>query len=236
MIQKIIYRIFSYFNLYSISPPYEYVQNVTMRHLGNYIKKENSQIKNICIVGGYDGREISTLLSFYPKANINVYECSNRYKDLLDKKFKTNKRVSVHKKAVSNSIGQITFYETNLKGAGSLLEVGNLSETSYNAQNAEKFIVESTTLDIDFPTENFDCLWIDVQGAELMVLEGAKELLNRTDSIFIEVSILPNLYKDAVVMKDLSNFLSKYSFELTLLGLDKNNLTGNALYSKIKSK
>ena len=46
------------------------------------------------------------------------------------------------------------------------------------------FVVEGTTLDDEFRDIVIDLLWIDVQGAELLVLEGGVLTLEGVKSIF----------------------------------------------------
>ncbi len=232
MFKKIIRKAINMLNAYEMLPPYDYVQNVVSRNLSDYLRKKG-EISNICIVGGYLGKEVPLLLNKYPNVKVTIFECSQRYSDKLEGKFRKNSNVKIIKKAVSNEkLDNVDFYETTLRGSGSILKLGDLAKSSYGAKQAEAFTVESTTLDIELGNEVLDCLWIDVQGAELLVLKGAQKILERTHSVFIEVSILPDLYEGAVIMKNLTTFLDSYGFELTLLGLDKKNLTGNAFYTR----
>ena len=122
------------------------------------------------------------------------------------------------------------FYETNLKGSGSLLEVGSLAQESYGTEAAESFEVDVTTLDTEFPDRQVDCLWIDVQGAEGMVLAGASDFMKRTKSVFIEVSVYPDLYEDAITYDELVKVLNAADLKICLLGLSKENATGNAFF------
>ena len=52
---------------------------------------------------------------------------------------------------------------------------------------------------------------IDVQGAELLVLEGAGELLKGCSSIFIEVSSR-NVYENGVQWDAIKEFLNSHNF------------------------
>ena len=112
-----------------------------------------------------------------------------------------------------------------------LLEIGELSKQSYGSSQKENFLVETTTLDTFYKNKDLDILWIDVQGAEKLVLEGAKETLKKIKAVFIEISIKNGLYINSVTMEELDNILLKNGFKLVLLGTDF-NLTGNALYIK----
>ena len=96
-------------------------------------------------------------------------------------------------------------------------------------KQAEKFSVEAITLDEVLQDTDIDILQIDVQGAELLVLEGGAAALTRTKAIFTEISISPDLYDGAVVFSQLDEKLQGSGFNLALMGTDM-HLTGNALY------
>ena len=118
-----------------------------------------------------------------------------------------------------------------MNGNGSLLKIGKLSKESYGTQQKEKFSVETTTLDSFYKNKDLDILWIDVQGAEKLVLDGAKKKLEKIKAVFIEISIKNELYVNSVKMEILNDILLKNNFKLALMGTDF-NLTGNALYIK----
>ncbi len=164
----------------------------------------------------------------YLNAHVHLYEASPRYIAMLRRKFSGDTRVTLRPVAASDEAGKVTFHETNLHGAGSLLEVGEAGRQSFGLTAAETNEVEAVRLDDDFPTQSCDCLWVDVQGAELMVLHGAKRLLNNTHSVFIEVATDADLYKGGCDFDEVTDFLKNRGFRLALLGMD--GVQGNALY------
>lgn len=234
---KILRKIFSYLfdltNVFYFIPPYNYVQTVTEKNIFKYLNKKREDIKNWVIVGGYLGHEVNNILKKYPNCKIYIFECSNRYISKLKKNFLKEKRVEIINKAVSNKIKKLKFYETNLKGSGSLLKIGKLSKKNYFTKQAESFFVDTITLDSVLEGKKVDVLQLDVQGAELNVLMGATSVLKKTQAILTEISIKPNLYVKAVTLDKLNFFLNKNYFKLTLLGTNF-DLTGNALYLNSK--
>lgn len=225
------------FKIFKINPvnlwaPYDYVQSLCEFEIHKYLNVDRKEIGSWCIVGGYLGKEIPVIRRSYPCSSITVFECSHRYFDRLRNKYSSFLNVDIVKKAVSSISGKSIFFETSLKGSGSLLELGELAKKSYGAKKAESFEVETITLDDYFKgNDSLDILQIDVQGAEIQVLQGAVQLLKRTKSILIEVSINPNLYNNSVTFAEIFNFLSIHDFELIQLGTDF-NFTGNALFVK----
>ena len=97
--------------------------------------------------------------------------------------------------------------------------------------NNEEYKVNTTTLDLYYKNKSVDILWVDVQGAEKMVLEGSKETLKKLKAIFIEVTIDCEYYEESAKKSFIDEMLVFNGFELVLLGTDF-NLTGNALYLK----
>ena len=231
--KRILRKIFSQIsgNQFNYNPPFDYVQNITMHNIHKYLNLSRYEIKRWCIVGGYLGNEVPAIIKNYPNVSVDIFECSKRYYYPLNLRYKKNKKIKIFNKAISNKIGEIEFHETSLKGSGSLLKLGNLSKESYGSKQAESFSVESITLDSFYKKRDIDVLWIDVQGAEKFVLDGANETLNRVKSVFIEVSINSGLYEDSTKIDEIINFLSKKGFYLIQLGTDI-NLTGNALFIK----
>lgn len=216
-------------NQFFWNPPFNYVENITLNNICDYLEIRKNELDRWCIVGVCMGNEIPNILKKFPRVKVDGFECSFRYIERLKKRFGNNPRVNILNYAVSSSIGEQTFFETNLKGSGSLLQVDKLSQKSYGTSQKEKFTVETTTLDNFYKNKKLDVLWIDVQGAEMFVLDGAKEVLKVVKAIFIEISIKKGLYKNSVLMEEIDSTLKNNGFKLILLGTDI-NLTGNALY------
>ena len=213
------------------NPPFNYVEDIAINNICDYIKINNNELKKWCIVGVYKGYEIPKILRKYKNIHIDGFECSPRYIEKLNLRFKNNKRVKIINKAVSSFKGETNFYETSLNGNGSLLPLGKLSKIYYGSTQKEKYLVKTCTLDEFYKNKELDILWIDVQGAEKFVLDGAKETLKKIKAIFIEVSINNDFYQNSVDMNTISKILNEFGFSLVLLGTDI-NLTGNALYIK----
>lgn len=228
--KRAITRLMARRRAYDLIPPYDYVQNVVEFYLADYLRVAPSAVSVIYIVGGHLGHEIPRLLGANPSCKITVFEPSPRYSGALSRRYAGNPRVRVESYAVADKAGETTFHETSLKGSGSLLPLGSLAMISYQAKQAESFAVQCVTLDQFAAGTCIDCLWIDVQGAERLVLQGAVQSLRNTKSVFIEVSVFPDLYQGSATMAEIDTFLRDQGFQIALLGLDKGNLTGNAFY------
>jgi hypothetical protein len=72
-----------------------------------------------------------------------------------------------------------------------------------------------------------------VQGAELMVLEGAKKLLqSNVKLVFLEVAASNSLYQNGAHLDAITSLLKSLDFQIISLGLDYKNATGNAFFLK----
>jgi hypothetical protein len=90
--------------------------------------------------------------------------------------------------------------------------------------------LESET--VDRPARSFDkisLMNIDVQGAELQVLIGAKNSLPKTEYIFLEVAVR-ELYSKQALFKDINDFLMEAGFCLIEYEINPESGDGSALY------
>ncbi len=98
----------------------------------------------------------------------------------------------------------------------------------------EKIKVTTTTIDLVFeklvPSEGVvSLLVLDLQGAELYALQGARNILSRVLSIHCEVSRV-QLYESQPTFTDIDKFLYSEGFILVKHDLFGNNYSGDALY------
>lgn len=122
---------------------------------------------------------------------IHAFECDPRCK--YDG-FPTN--VRMNKFAVTNNNGLSTFIQSDTKNnvniySSSLLNPKNHLTEHKHVQFDNQIFVKTTTLDFYCKTndiKNISFLWIDVQGAEYNVFEGANEILKKTKWIYTEYS------------------------------------------------
>jgi FkbM family methyltransferase len=71
------------------------------------------------------------------------------------------------------------------------LNTGDNRIVTATESRSEDILVEATTLDDLFPEERIDLIKIDIQGFELHALEGAREVLHRTQEIILLLEYWP---------------------------------------------
>ena len=124
----------------------------------------------------------------------------------------------------STDNSKIEFNISNNDGASSsIFKFGELSEgkkSLWNKKNLKMIkSIQLNTITLDtfiknnkINIKNYNHWVIDVQGAELLVLQGAKNNLKHCKSIFIEVSN-GDIYKNGSQWKDVNKFLKRNNFK-----------------------
>jgi FkbM family methyltransferase len=142
----------------------------------------------------------------FEELKLNIYQYGNQkaYNYLL-----TNKDDEIVDFNISNNDG----------ASSSIFNFGNahLNFQGREFKMIDKIKLKTIKLETLFEKHKLDCqkynFWvIDVQGAELLVLDGAKKLLNYCQYLYIEISI-EEFYKNAVTFEELDNWLTKKNFK-----------------------
>ncbi len=103
------------------------------------------------------------------------------------------------------------------------------------AESREIISVPSHKLDtvIDFKNDSQPCLLvIDVQGAELEVLAGAREVLARTDFVVIEIALFSQGYSETPTQKSISRSLAILGFKPSIYRVSHDNSYKDQLFVK----
>ncbi|MBA2347298.1 MAG: FkbM family methyltransferase [Solirubrobacterales bacterium] len=219
-----------------LPPSYEAVQLEVERRLHQYLHVTREKILQIVIVGANDGGEIQRLKLSYPCCRFLCFEPSPAWYNKLTADFAGRDFVESRQLALAESSGSATFYELPLGGNGSLLppdgERWSLM-TRMSDNRVTTYDVEVSTLDHEArDLSRIDLLWMDVQGAEGHVLKGGRNTLERTEAVFLEVSLVPSAYNGGMLFSEVDETLSQYGFACVGLGTDGWNFGGNALWIK----
>ncbi len=219
-------------------PSYNEIEEDFQQNLAYWLGRPADTVQRIVIVGACYGLEVKTFLTRYPRAEIHVFEPSQRHYPRLQAAYAKEPRVHCHRLAVSDRCGSATFHEGSLQGTGSLLPVCDKDDPNawvpFEAQ--EKFEVQLTTLDAYEPLRDapIDLLWCDVQGAELQVLRGGSQTLARCHAIFLEVATNRITYQSQCRFAELDRCAHEAGFHLAAIGLcPSGNGTGNAAWLRV---
>jgi len=195
------------------------------KYFSRLVKNDNPIIFD---VGGHLGESIIFFNSIFPGSTIYCFEPDSDNFQKLTEHFVSD-NVFYFNIALSDEVGAYDFYKQDKTHLGSLYPVNRKSKDSIGyAKNAlnQKTTVKTTTLD-EFSTENsinrIDILKIDVQGAELKVLLGAKNTLNNTKCISMEISLFDFYGNQKDSFAKITQILSEKGFFLwDIMKISKN--------------
>jgi FkbM family methyltransferase len=179
---------------------------------------------NIFDVGANVGQSISRYREKFPNCIVTSFEPNPETFTLLEKNWGGVTGVTLSPIALSNYIGQASFYATRVSEASSLLQPTErmIELSSEHKYDHVKIDVATTTLDQYCEINNIgqiDILKIDVQGSELDVLKGAEKLLQtgKITSIYSEIT-LAETYKNQARFVDIISFLTSNNYEIWDIG------------------
>ena len=102
--------------------------------------------------------------------------------------------------------------------SSSLFKLGKTKEVHPWLKFKKSITIKTETLDHfceDNNITNIDFIHMDVQGAELLVLEGANNMISKINTIWLELEKIA-LYEDQALKTDIETYLIKNNFECIL--------------------
>lgn len=191
-------------------------------------KIDIGQVKQIVDIGSWHLGQSIEFARIFTAARIDAFEpvptsydrCLNNRNGLSRQQ---KERIHVHNIALSDKEANIPFYAVDPSqssvpnvGASSMFRFIDGLNGSMFGQNLiqEEIEVQSTTLDRWCKKQNvngIDIMWMDVQGAELLVLKGADKILENTRIIMTEVGLKP-YYEGHTLKQEIDTFLFAKGF------------------------
>lgn len=129
----------------------------------------------------------------------------------------------------------VSFMVTNNYESSSMLNFKTHAKEHPHVHEIDRLCLTTKTLktfygENDIKSKDFNFMNLDIQGAELMALQGAGDILNDIDYIYTEVNT-DELYEGCCLMPDIDAYLSKYNFRRVLTYMTKHGW-GDAFYVK----
>ena len=182
------------------------------------LKKLNANQSPIIFdVGGCDGVAVIDFKKMFPQSFIFSFEPYPASFNNLVKSSQQYSGVKYYELALSNMDGMMIFFGNRKKATNSLLrpKITNSfidehaifeGESQVECKMLDTFLADNNLLEIDI-------LKIDVQGEELMVLEGAKKVLQekKVKLIYLEVWFTEAYYGQPLY-HDIANYLAGYGY------------------------
>lgn len=155
--------------------------------------------RNVLDVGGYKGHWTRQVRAQFPSASFVVVE-PNFHPELrsLD--------VPVHYELLSSEVKQVQWHSNLSTGDSMFKELTNHYRGVIPATRT------TTTLDRLFPTQTFDFIKLDCQGAELDILKGGETLLQKTDVLLLECAFAGRYNEGAPTFAEYIQYLDSIGF------------------------
>ena len=189
--------------------------------LAEIIKQTKNDFKfSIIEVGAadYHGKKepYYKILNYFPSSEIICFEIE---KEVCDKaNSKAPKGFKYYPYALSDKNGKKKLFNTQHPMCTSLYKPNEMFINLYNnlhfANLKNESEIETITLDTfveKYSLNEIDFIKMDVQGAELDILKGAKSTLQNVLKIICEVEFVP-IYKNQPLFGDVNKFLNEYEF------------------------
>lgn len=173
------------------------------------------QIKGAIHVGGHKGEEIPAYEASRAERVFVVEANEALYRELRERRSSVCQLKVAHA-AATNYNGTATFYIANNDMSSSLLPMTRHSDLYPGIGAVAKEIVPARTLDALLEEHgeraaDYNFLNLDIQGAELMALQGAFATLPSIDWIICEVSRI-ELYEGCPLAQDIEDFMASQGF------------------------
>lgn len=182
-------------------------------NLTQLIEKYNLNINGVIHVGAHYGGEHKIYLDNSIEYQMFFEPVKKNFEVL---KSNVGDKYQLYNLALGNENRQIEMYvEKNNSGmSSSVLEPSlHLKQYPYITFDDREIVEMKRLDDMGLDLENFNFINIDVQGYELEVFKGAEKTLEKIQYIMTEIN-RDELYKGCVQIQELTEFLSKFGFEL----------------------
>jgi len=181
-------------------------------------------------VGAMDGWESTNMAKIFTDARVYAFEpsrlnCERCTKTYMAQPYSVRSRIGLSQVALTEETGPLQFWAVDEEksrlakgkinwGMGSMLKLTDPDMWPWEHNAQIQVDVQGYSLD-DWceagKVERVDALWMDVQGAELHVLRGAKRMLENVQAIMTEAGIKP-YYEGHNMKPDIDQFLESQGF------------------------
>jgi len=171
--------------------------------------------RGVVHVGAHEGTEISAYQQMGAQ-NVLFVEANPVVFDRLQANLAAVPNVLVANCAISDRNGTVDLHVTSFDQSSSILQLKHHQEIYPHITETHQVTVQSKTLDtllqeLEINPSDFNILNIDIQGAELLALQGSINWLKYVEVINTEVNY-EELYEGCVLIDQLDEFLEGQGF------------------------
>ena len=180
--------------------------------------------------GAYIGDDTTEFSKKWTNARIISFEPNPHAFSQLEKNTKNIKNVERYNLALNSFNGTTNFFagKNEWEGASSLLAPSKWRKNIYNGTLIDVTCVILDDLCEKNNIDHVDFMWLDMEGAELLVLQSSPKILGKTKVIYTETNF-QGYRKNMAQFKDLKKFLEDNNFYLLAHWWLKNS-QGDAIF------
>lgn len=149
--------------------------------------------------------------------------------------------VSTVKKAISNKSESVILYQSSGTISSSIGD-RNMSSRFLKGQSVQKILVQATTLDLELEDSCVDVIKMDIEGAEMLALQGMSKIIHKNPSLILFMEMNPDaLYSLKTSPEALIGSLKQFGFEVFFIDesskrlvplMEKSSISKGNLYCK----
>jgi len=171
--------------------------------------------RGIIHIGAYEGKDLKR----YPTpdtAKILLIEANPKAVEYLQANFADKPNIIISQTAIANHTTAVTLNLTSIESNSSILPLSGYREIYPNLKVTQQITLESRSLDtllreLNLRPVDFNFLYLDIQGAELLALQGATQLLKYIEAIYTTVSY-EDLFEGGALIDEMDAFLAQHHF------------------------
>jgi FkbM family methyltransferase len=191
--------------------------------------------------GTSDGYDTLRLAKYWPKGHVYAFEPVPSLFSAMKERTSLQKNVTAYQYALSDKNGEAMFYingedPAHVTGASTLLRPNqdNMKMKVINALTPYKHMINVKTMRLDSwvkqeGIKKIDLLWLDMEGAEPMVLKASESILDKVKVICTEVNT-EDRYSGSILYSEFKQWLEGKGFRV----VDEkfNKLSGDVIFVK----
>ena len=188
------------------------------------LKLKSFNPKNIVDIGCGHGEWTKKMIKHYSNSIFYLFDANEENREKLERLKQNNKNINYQISLLTDVVKEYDFYK---------MGYGSSIFEEQTTHKREKLKIKSKKLSDELPKEismsNNNMIKLDVQGSELIILNGLDKLLNNFEVIILETSI-HKFNKDAPLFNEIINYMTDKNyqlydlFDLKRIGYDKSFL------------